>query len=321
MRFLTEFQKAIKKAKTIAIFTHKNSDHDTICSGLALQNIIKQMGKDSVIFVDKKPNQGIMKFVPENVEFETTSDKIFDVGISVDCAQLKMLSEESIKIFSACTKTFNIDHHQDNGKFAQSNWVKKGWTSCCEVIYWLFYKKIKMNTQLAEWLYTGIYMDCGSFTYSSVNTKTHHCVAELMKYCPEVNKNFFICFGITGQENFEITQRAFKSVQFFYNKQIAVSILRKQDFEASKCNRENGKFIVSYLQNIASVKIAISISEDKTNEWRISLRTHYDNVDVSKIAHHFNGGGHFQASGLTLKGELDKALNALICECKKELRK
>lgn len=321
MRFLEAFSKEIKKAKTIAIFTHKNSDHDTICSGLALQEMLKQMGKESVVFVEKIPNKGILKFVPDNIQFETASEKTFDVGISVDCAQLKRMNEENIKIFTRCLKTFNIDHHQDNERFAQYNWVKKGWSSCCEVLYWLFRKKIKMNSQLAEWLYAGIYMDCGAFTYSSANAKTHRCIADIMRYCPDINKKFFICFGVADQENFEITQRAFQSVKFYDNRRIAVSVLRKKDFEESKSNRDDDRFIVYYLQNIAGVKLAICISEDKTNEWRISLRTHFDDVNVSKIAHRFNGGGHTHASGLTLKGDLEKALHALICESKKELRK
>jgi nanoRNase/pAp phosphatase (c-di-AMP/oligoRNAs hydrolase) len=46
-----------------------------------------------------------------------------------------------------------------------------------------------------------------------------------------------------------------------------------------------------------------------------------DDIDVSKVATRFNGGGHIRASGLTLRGDYDKALNALLLECKKEINK
>ena len=75
----------------------------------------------------------------------------------------------------------------------------------------------------------------------------------------------------------------------------------------------------SYLQNIEGVKIAISISEKVKNEYNISLRTACDDVNVSSVASRFGGGGHVRASGLTLKGDYDKALNALIMECKNQL--
>ena len=62
------------------------------------------------------------------------------------------------------------------------------------------------------------------------------------------------------------------------------------------------------------------LSEDEKNEWRISLRSPCEDVDVSSVAHKFNVGGHKQAAGLTLKGELEKALKALLYEAKKELK-
>ena len=100
MNFLQNFIKNIKKANKIAIFTHKDSDHDTICSAVALKEIIKQMGKKSVIFVDKKPSESILKFVPKE-KFLTTTDEKFDVAICVDCSSIKRLSDANLKIFSS----------------------------------------------------------------------------------------------------------------------------------------------------------------------------------------------------------------------------
>ena len=126
---------------------------------------------------------------------------------------------------------------------------------------------------------------------------------------------------MSGEENFSVTKRAFDSVKFYENGQIAVSILRKKDFEEFNAKRSDGKFMPSYLQNVRGVKMSICISEDATNEWRVSLRSSTSDVNVSNIAHRFNGGGHIQAAGLTLKGDLKKALHALIMESKKELYK
>ncbi len=320
MNFLQIFTQKIKKANKIAIFTHKDSDHDTICSAVALKDIIKQMGKNSVIFVDKKPSESILKFVSKE-KFLTTSDEIFDVAICVDCSNIKRLSDDNLKVFLSATETFNLDHHQDNSFFAKYNHVQKGWSSCCEVIYFLFKDVIKLNKYLASTLYTGLFMDCGAFTYSSTTDKTHECASALLKFAPKIKEKFFACFGVLGQEEFLITQRAFQSVKFYLNNQVAISVLMTKDFQECGVPREKGKFIVSYLQNVAGVKISINISEDGKNEWRISLRTTSDEVDLSNIAHRFNGGGHKRASGCTLKGDIKKVVNALIKECKRELEK
>lgn len=320
MSFLQTLLSEIQKAKTIAIFTHKDSDHDCICSGLVLQRIIKKLGKNSTLFVEKEPSASILKVVGKQ-NYETASTKIFDVGICVDCAEITRLCENNLKVFAACKKKFVIDHHQDNTCFGDFNHVCRGMSSCCEVLFWLFKNIIKLDYETAKLLYCGMYMDCGAFTYSSVNAKTHRCAAELIKYCPDVNNNFYVCFGVCGEENFQITKRAFDSVRFYENGQIAVSILRKKDFEEFKAKRSDGKFMPNYLQNVRGVKMSICISEDGVNEWRVSLRSSTADVNVANIAHRFNGGGHKQASGLTLKGELEKALHALVLESKKELKK
>lgn len=318
--FLTELKNALNHANSVAIFTHKDNDHDCICSAFSLQMILKQVyGKTSTIFVDKMPSESILKFVPHK-NFETKSEQKFDVGICVDCSDISRLCEDSLKVFAGCSKKFSIDHHQDNSNFADFNYVKRGFSSCCEVLFWLFENEFKLTEELAKVFYAGMVMDCGMFCYGSANWKTMLCASKILKAYPNVKEGFFVCFGISGFENFAITQRAFQSVRLYKNGQIAVSILRKSDFEECGCKREDGKFIVSYLQNIAGVKIAISISEDAKNEWRISLRSPCNEVDVSNVAHKFNGGGHKQASGLTLKGELEKAIKALLFEAEKELK-
>ena len=320
MTFLQNLLNCLDRAKSVAIFTHKDSDHDCICSGLALKRILKQLNKNSVIFVEKQPSDSILK-VAGKFDFETVSEKKFDVGICVDCSEITRLCEDNMKVFLNCEKKFVIDHHQDNTCFGDYNHVVRGMSSCCEVLYWLFKPIMKLDYELSKLLYSGMYMDCGAFTFSSVNEKTFKCAAALKKYCADVNDNFYVCFGIAGEEKFEITKRAFNSVRFYDKGQIAVSILRKNDFLETKTKRSDGKFMSSYLQNINGVKVGINISEDGVNEWRVSLRTACDGVNVSNIAHRFNGGGHVRASGLTLKGELEKALNALVLETKKELKK
>ena len=321
-RFRKKLLESIKNAKNIALFSHSNSDHDSICSTVSLYLILQKMGKSAHIFVEKQPSNSILKFVPKGVNLEVDSKENFDLAIVCDTSNYKKLPINCREIFDKIPLSFAIDHHIDNSKYCVYNLVLN-MSSACEVLFWLFYGYVDFDQQLATLLYTGIFMDSGSFGYDSANSKTFRAISVLKKYAPNVNYNFFNCFGVFGYENFEITKTAMNSVKFYCDGKIAVSILRKEDYKKANCSREDGKFIVSYLQNVKGVLIAISISEDevKPNFYNVSLRTACDKINVSNIAHRFNGGGHIKASGLTLQGELDKALNALICECKRELKK
>jgi phosphoesterase RecJ-like protein len=62
--------------------------------------------------------------------------------------------------------------------------------------------------------------------------------------------------------------------------------------------------IVSELRNIKGVEVAIFMYEQKTHQFKVSLRSK-QKVDVSVIAKHFGGGGHKRAAGFSIFGTSD----------------
>ena len=52
--------------------------------------------------------------------------------------------------------------------------------------------------------------------------------------------------------------------------------------------------------------------------YKVSLRASGD-VDVSKVAQAFGGGGHVKAAGLTMKGKVQDIIDALIEQIGKQL--
>ena len=50
----------------------------------------------------------------------------------------------------------------------------------------------------------------------------------------------------------------------------------------------------------------------------MSLRSSGD-VDVSKIASHFGGGGHIKAAGYSIFGDVEEYIELLIAEIEKQL--
>ena len=306
------------KNGTVAIMGHRSPDFDCIGSCVAMHLVLKQLGIQSEVFVENNYDP-IFKYNAEGVDFCTSTDKTFDVCIVVDCSSASILPENLLSVYNTAKTTFVIDHHITNTNFAQFNYVKQS-SSACEVIFELFKNKITLTPQLAKNLYLGIYTDTGGFKFSNTTSTTFAVLSCLTQQDIQPDKIVHDCVDLVKRNYFELTKCAFNSVKFFEDGKIAVSLLTKHDLEANNVERDTAKFMQFYLQNVEGVKIAVSISEGQKNEFHISLRTACDDVDVSAIAKRFGGGGHVRASGLTLKGELKKALNALLLECKKSLK-
>ena len=309
--FAKKVIKICKSHNSVAISGHQNPDYDALGSSLALREILRQNGIFADIILEQPLDNTFGKFVAD-CDFCTEVKKQYDVLITVDTSDLKLLPENVLGIKKTAKVTINIDHHQSNNSFADLNFVEPNKSSACEVLYWLFKKQFKLDKLLASYFYIGIYTDTGGFIYSNTQKDTFLCLGALMGAGLEAEKLLQQCFNKKSKSAFEITKRAFESVRFYCDNKVAVSILREPDFSATGANLNESKFIVPYLPTIEGVRVSISISEPVKNDFHVSLRTAFDDVDVSQIAKKFGGGGHKRASGMSLRGDFDKAFNALL---------
>ena len=68
--------------------------------------------------------------------------------------------------------------------------------------------------------------------------------------------------------------------------------------------------IVNQLRNIKGVDCAIFMYETGVLEYKVSLRSN-ENVDVSRVASYFGGGGHVRAAGCSMNGTFHDVVNNL----------
>ena len=76
--------------------------------------------------------------------------------------------------------------------------------------------------------------------------------------------------------------------------------------------------IVSQLRVTRGVETAIFLYELSHHEFKVSLRATGE-VDVSRIAQKFGGGGHKKAAGVTMQGSANEILALLLAEIEKQL--
>ena len=69
--------------------------------------------------------------------------------------------------------------------------------------------------------------------------------------------------------------------------------------------------VIDQLRLTAGVEVAIFLYETEEGQsYKVSMRSNGD-VDVSKVALYFGGGGHVKAAGCTMKGSVYDVINNL----------
>ena len=100
--------------------------------------------------------------------------------------------------------------------------------------------------------------------------------------------------------------------------QCIVSYVTKDIMDEFQVKQKDLEGIVSQLRVTQGVEVAIFFYEIGLDEYKVSLRASGD-VDVSKVAQVFGGGGHVKAAGLTMKGKVQDIIDALIEQIGKQL--
>ena len=85
---------------------------------------------------------------------------------------------------------------------------------------------------------------------------------------------------------------------------IAMSVLKDEEFESTGAGPENLTGVIDYLNMIPDTKFSVLVNEDRKGNVKGSFRTRCKNMDLSRIAAVFGGGGHSKASGFMIPGKL-----------------
>ena len=89
-----------------------------------------------------------------------------------------------------------------------------------------------------------------------------------------------------------------------------VSAVSQKTLEFYGASSKDLDGVIEQLRITKGVEVAILLYEIATQEYKVSMRANGD-VDVSKIAIYFGGGGHKKAAGCTLNGSYYDVINNL----------
>ena len=95
-----------------------------------------------------------------------------------------------------------------------------------------------------------------------------------------------------------ILQKALGSLTLYHEAKIAVLYVTGEDIAQSGATVPDMEGIVDYARSLVTVEVAFFVMETEDG-LRISLRS--KELDVSKVAQDFGGGGHKVAAGFTLE--------------------
>lgn len=296
--------------RTVGIAGHVRPDGDCVGSCMGLYLYLRKYYPEiqtDVYMEEPAPVFGHIDCMNE-IQHEAGEEKIYDLFITCDASSLDRIGV-ALTHFQHAKKTVCIDHHISNPGFAQVNHVHGEIGSASEVLYSLL-DADKVDQQIAKALYTGMIHDTGVFQYSSTTPETLRIAGELMKtgfdFSRIIDESFYQKTYVQNQ----VMGRVLAESIMVCDGACIVGYMKKKDMEFYGVTGKDLDGIVSQLRLTKGVQIAIMLYELETQVFKVSLRSNND-IDVSKTAMTFGGGGHAKAAGCSMVGTVYDVINNL----------
>ena len=294
---------AIREYNRIIIHRHKNPDGDALGSQLGLVGILKENFPEKEIFAvgDTSARYAFMGFTPDEVADEAYNGAL---AIILDTSASALICDERYKL---AEKTVRIDHHIFCEEIANIEVTDTSYESCCGLIAAFAMEcGLKVPSDAAKAIYTGMITDSGRFRYDSVTPQTFRCAAFLMEQgfrTDDIYRNLYA-------DDFSFIQlraRFVLKIQFAGNGVAYIYTTKEEadSYEADTFTISRG--MVNVMGEIRGIDTWVNFTETDEGvlcEIRSSL------YNINPIAKKYGGGGHAKASGATLKDK-DEAMAML----------
>jgi phosphoesterase RecJ-like protein len=146
--------------------------------------------------------------------------------------------------------------------------------------------------------------DTNCFTSNTVTARTHQALSELLGYKFDANLIKEYYFNNQSLKKTKLEAKVLNSVKLYKNNTVAVMKIPYSDIEKFNLSFEDTMGIVDKGTAIEGVGMSIILIEAGPGYVYVSLRGKGSEVDVSKFAKEFGGGGSNTIAAFQYHGEL-----------------
>ncbi|KAA0259477.1 CBS domain-containing protein [Deferribacter autotrophicus] len=281
------------------VLTHVNPDFDAIASAYAA---LKVHACDFIVYTTGF-DENIKKFIRNydiNIPLKHVNeivDEDIELIIITDCKIKERLGEAAL-LLDRAKRVIIYDHHPISGKDieADEEFIFNFGSTSTIITERIKVKNLEMDSELATFLLLGIYEDTGLLTFSNTTPRDLYAAAYLIENGGELS-------AVPIYINRELN----KAQVFILNQLLQnLTVLKIANFSVGVSYASHDEYVsevsilahkIMYIEGLDALFILVRV-EDRV---LFIGRSNADEIDVSKIAEGFKGGGHPYAASAIIK--------------------
>lgn len=295
---------AIRNNTRFAVLSHMRPDGDALGCQIAMALVLRALGKEVVVWNEDGLTEKFEYHPEHQLVSKPGEPQDFDVVLALDTATRMRLGTPLQSIRSA-KLWINIDHHVSNPGYGDIVWIDPAAPATGQILFELFqHQNFPVDQAIAENLYAAISTDTGSFQYPNTTARTYEIAAELVRAGVNVGELNQQMYESHPRRRLELLRELLNTTTFSANDRVASFALTQDAANKLGVTPDDNEGLIDTIRAVKTVEAAVFFEELTDGKIRISMRSKSPEIDVSKIATNFGGGGHKLAAGARIAGEL-----------------
>jgi phosphoesterase RecJ-like protein len=292
---------AIRARDTFILTSHARPDGDAVGSALALALALD-------VLRDPVPQPYLSFPATERVVVTDRISAPADAAILLEC------SERERPGIAGFDQLFliNVDHHLGNTMYGSVNWFDPTAAACGEQVADVIDELgVAWTPAIAAHLYLAIATDTGSFRYGPISSRTFATCRRIVETgvsTAQLSRQIFDSFTIG---RVKLTGAILSGMELHHGNRLALLTFDDQLLAACGASADDTEGLVNLPLGAREVVAVVLIKRQDDRTFRLSLRSK-GAVDVRQVAATWQGGGHTNAAGCTVTGELADLKSALV---------
>ena len=285
----------IDKYETVIIHRHVRPDPDAYGSQLGLKYYLQRKFPEKSIYAVGQPESSLA-FIGD---LDRVRDDMYQNALVIVCdtANAPRIDDQR---FNQGKDLIKIDHHPATDQYGKINYVDTNASSTSEIIFDFITHFNDINIideSVARVLYLGIVGDTGRFLFNNTTPHTMNVASRLLEF-PFNHNDVLNQLGEKDPKLMPFQGYILQNFQLSENHQYCQIKITKDVLNRFQIAPNEASQFVNTVADIKGLKIWM-FGVDEGDQIRCRLRS--KGITINDIANQFGGGGHPNASGVSVE--------------------
>jgi phosphoesterase RecJ-like protein len=321
----------VHAGQRFVLTSHVRPDADALGSELGMAGILEALGKTVMIANPDK--------TPPNLRFLDPHNKIKVLGVNVQAAEIEkndihmildtsawaQLGSMGEVIRASRAKKVLIDHHvsQDDlgAEIFKDTTAEATGRLVTDAAHHL---NVPLTPEIVTPLFAAVATDTGWFRFASTTGGTYRCGGKLVDAGARPSLIYKHLYEQDTLARLHLIGRALEQAASELDGRLIHTALSQKDFVATGAAPSDSEDVINMLLQVGGTEVAVICVELATGGVKFSFRSRPgrdgSQIDCSRLAEKFGGGGHKAAAGATLNDDCSTARTKVLDAARAAMR-